>query len=222
MDMCRRIDHEVASTFRRGLPPAWRSSPTLGRFDSPAEVIRVLRSKSTASGDVTRALLDDGAPEAGLLLLAASIAYVKAWAKGNREYESEALTEVSIVVGEVRLLEELPPGRHLLTMMVDLACDRQRKRLWRDRPPVPFSGLHPIWDLPDDVTGPEEFAIGRLALEDVQRELFRRPYTVDGAVDSWNTVVRLLRQERRTQEDRNRLNHGRRKLRLIVDPRLVA
>jgi hypothetical protein len=222
MDMCRRIDHEVASTFRRGLPPSWRASPALGRFESPVEIIRVLRSRSAASGDVTRALLDDGGPEAGLLLLAASIAYVKAWAKGNREYESEALTEVSIVVGEVRQLDELPLGRHLLTMVVDLACDRHRKRLWRDRPPVPLSGQHPIWELPDDVTGPEELAIGRLALVDVQQELFRRPYTVDGAVDSWNTVVRLLRQECRTQEDRNRLNHHRRKLRHIVDPRHVA
>jgi len=222
MDMCRCIDQEVATTFRHGLPPGWRSSPSLCRFESPAEVIRVLRSRSGASGDVTRALLDDGGPEAGLLLVAASIAYVKAWAKGNREYESEALTEVSIVVGEVRLLADLPPGRHLLTLMVDLACDRQWKRMWRDRPPVPLSGLHPIWDRPDVVAGPEERAIGGLALVEIQREICRRPYTIDGAVESWNTVVRLLAQEQRTQEDRNRLNHGRRKLRHIVDPRLVA
>lgn len=222
MDMCCRIDQEVATTFRRGLPASWSVIPALCRFRSSAEVIRVLRSRGAASGEVTRALLDDDGPEAGLLLLAASIPFVKAWAKGNWEYEVEALTEVSIVIGQMRRLEELPPGRHLLTMMVDLACDRQWKRLCRDRPPVPLSGQDALWLRPDPVTGPEELAIGRLALVEVQRDLLRRPYAADGAVESWNTVVQLLRQERRTQEDRNRLNHGRRKLRRIVDPLLVA
>lgn len=222
MDMCCRIDHEVAVTFRRGLPAAWLGVPALRRFRSAAEVIRVLRSRGSASREVTRALLDDGGPEAGLLLLAASIPFVKAWSKGNREYESEALTEVSIVIGQVRRLDTLPLDRHLLTLIVDLACDRQWKRMCRSRPHVPLARQHGIWEQADRVVGTEELAIGRLALDEVKRDLLRRPYAADGAVESWNTVVRLIGQERRTQEERNRLNHGRRKLRHIVDPLLVA
>lgn len=222
MDMCCRIDHEVAVTFRRGLPAAWLGVPALRRFHSAAEVIRVLRSRGSASREATRALLDDGGPEAGLLLLAASIPFVKAWSKGNRKYESEALTEVSIVIGQVRRLDKLPLDRHLLTLIVDLACDRQWKRMCRSRPHVPLPRQHGIWEQADLVVGTEDLAIGRLALDEVKRDLLRRPYAVGGAVESWNTVVRLIGQERRTQEERNRLNHGRRKLRHIVDPLLVA
>ena len=32
MDICRRIDIEVAATFRAGLPPGWRDHPVLDRF----------------------------------------------------------------------------------------------------------------------------------------------------------------------------------------------
>lgn len=220
--MCFLIDRAVSTTFRSGLPASWRTTATLEHCATPTDLLAFLRSKGTNADELARHLIVDGSGEATLMLVAASIPYVKAWAKGDREYESEALTEVAIVVGEVRLLDELPADRHVLTMIVDLACDRQRKRRWRERPPVPVSGLHPIWERADAVAGPEEVAIGRLAVREVQRDLLRRPYAADGAVEAWNTVVQLLNQDRRTQEDRNRLGHGRRRLRRLVDPQLVA
>jgi hypothetical protein len=222
MYLYRRIAADSQLAFRAGLPTRWANDPLLRRFSSHRDLIQELRSSSALADELTVTLLHEGSPEASLLLVHASTPLVLGWTKRDWGYFDDVVVEVAIVVGEFRLEEDLEFRRHPLHCLVDLAADRVRKRRVRSRDLEPIPGHDPAWDRPCQEPGPEELAVGHMAIDDVRRALVTLPpRRMAEAVTNWNTVVELMGRSN-AQAERNRLSHSRQRLRLCLEPLLVA
>ena len=222
MYLYQRIATESQLVFRSGLPARWAEDPLLGQFTRHRELIQEVRSASHLADRLTIALLRDGSPEASLLLVQASTPLILGWTKRNWEYFDDVVVEVAIVVGELRLETDLEYKRRPLHYVVDRAADRVRKRRVRGHDPEPIPESDPVWDRPCPLAGPEEVTVGHLALDDVRRVLAALPpRRMAEAVANWNTVVELMGRQN-AQAERNRLFHSRQRLRLCLEPLLVA
>ena len=222
MHLYRRIAIETQLVFRAGLPTRWAEDPLLGQFVCHRELIQELRSSSGVSDGLAVALVRQGGPEASLILVHASTPLVLGWTKRDWAFFDDVVVEVAIVVGELQLEAELEYKRRPLHYIVDLAADRVKKRRVRGRDLEPIPDDDPAWVRPCEQPGPEELTIGHLAIEDLRRSLVALPpRRMAEAVANWNTVIELMDRSN-AQSERNRLSHSRRRLRLYIDPRLVA
>lgn len=218
----RRIATESQLTFRAGLPTRWAEDPLLGQFTNHRELIQELRSSSAVADGLAVALVREGSPEASLLLVHASTPLVLGWTKRDWAFFDDVVVEVAIVVGELQLEADLEYKRRPLHYLVDLAADRVKKRRVRGRDLEPIADDDPAWDRPSAEPGPEELAVGHMAIDDVRRALVALPpRRMAEAVANWNTVVELMGRSN-AQAERNRLSHSRLRLRLCLEPLLVA
>lgn len=222
MYLYRRIAADSQLVFRAGLPTRWADDPLFSQFSTHRDLIQELRSSSALADELTVTLLREGSPEASLLLVHASTPLVLGWTKRDWGYFDDVVVEIAIVVGELRLEEDLEFKRRPLHYLVDLAADRVRKRRVRSRDLEPIADHDPAWDRPCQEPGPEELVVGHMAIDDVRRALVALPpRRMAEAVANWNTVVELMGRSN-AQAERNRLSHSRLRLRLCLEPLLVA
>jgi hypothetical protein len=222
MYLYRRIAAESQLAFRAGLPNRWARDPLLGQFSSHRDLIQELRSASEIADGLTVALVREGSPEASLLLVHASTPLILGWTKRDWGFFDDVVVEVAIVVGELQLEADLEYKRRPLHYLVDLAADRVKKRRVRGRDLEPIPDTDQAWERPCATPGPEELAIGHLAIDDVRRALVALPpRRMAEAVANWNAVVELMGRSN-AQAERNRLSHSRQRLRLCLEPLLVA
>ena len=223
MDICRRIDIEVAATFRAGLPPGWRDHPVLGRFSDPHQLIREVRYASFESDGPGLALLALGVPESRLLLMAAAVPFALKECGGEvRERIDDMVSELALVIDTAGSRPPNLRGRRLVVALVDLTYDRLRKRELRQRTPLPLAEEHPVWSRRRVDVSSEDEALARLTVFEIRRHLSGNPRIARKAERLWVTASALVEEGPLSQQDRNRLGHARRQLRQWVDPRLVA
>ena len=223
MDICQRIDIEVAATFRAGLPPGWRDDPVLGQFSEPQQIIRAVRRSTYSSDAAGLALLERGEPESRLLLMAAALPFALKECGGEvRERIDDVVSELALVIDSASDRAVNRRGRRLVVALVDLAYDRLRKRERRARTPLPLAEEHPAWRHRREGVSTEEEAIARLTVFEIRRRMSGDSRIAARAERHWDTAEALVEAGSLSQEDRNRLGHARRQLRQWVDPRLVA
>jgi len=223
MDICQRIDIEVAATFRAGLPSGWGDDPVLGHFTDAQRIIMAVRRSTFASDAAGLALLSRGEPESRLLLMAAALPFALKECGGEvRERIDDVVSELALVIDAVGDRPVNRRGRRLVVALVDLAYDRLRKRERRARTPLPLAEEHPVWGHRRVGVWAEEEALARLTVFEIRRQLSSDPRIAAKAERLWDTAATLVEEGSLSQQDRNRLGHARRQLRQWVDPRLVA
>lgn len=223
MDICHRVDIEVAATFRAGLPVGWHDDPVLGRYRCSQELIAAVRRSTYESDETGLALLARGEPEGRLLLMAAAIPFALQVCGGEvRERIDDLMAELALVIDAAG---DRPPnrrGRRLVVALVDLAHDRVRKRERRRRVPLPVPEEHPVWRCRRVECWNEDETMASLAVFEIRQRMARDPRIAAKAARHWATAVELVDAGSISEDDRNRLRHARRQLRQWTDPRLVA
>lgn len=223
MDICHRIDIEVATTFRVGLPGDWSDDPVLAAYSAPHELIRAVRGSTYEADSEGLALLARGEPESRLLLMAAAIPLaLRLCRDDSRDLIDDVMAELAVVIDAAADRPINRRGRPLVIALVDLAFDRVRKREQRARNPFPVAVEDPVWRLRRAAFWAEEEAMARLEVFEIRQRMARNPRIASKAERHWETAIELVDAGSISEADRNRLAHARRQLRQWVDPRLVA
>ena len=193
------------------LPGRWRDLPSLTRYTSIAELEDAIGRVNEESDAVIDRLLglpaDD--PLVTPVLLAGLRPLLFLCRGRDRALLNELVTEVAIVIGEMRRVRSVTQ-RRLAYVIVDRARDRQRAGLRREFACRSIDPLTVAEALPDKRPGVDEIVAERLRLDVLRQQVAA---TGDaGLARSWNSLIELVDAPRLSQAERDRWKYIRRRL----------
>ena len=210
----------ITSPVSAGLPVPvrWLASPHLARHPSLFALAESVGRLDDSSDAVLRALLardiDDELVAPAILLGLRRLLYL---CRGrDRELLNDLVTEVAIVIGEMRRGGPPTVGRRLGYVIVDRARDRQRSALRRQLGRPVVDPVVAEETLADPAPAVDELVVQRAQLAEIRTDVLESSDA--GLVRSWNSLLQMVETPRSSQAERDRWKYVRRRLAQHLDP----
>lgn len=212
------LDVVAAShSFADRLPGRW-CAPNVAGYYSLGEVVVAIDRLDDASDAVLTELLsfdlnDPLVVPAMLLGLRRLIVLCR---RRDRVLLNDLVTEVVIVIGEMRRVRSVSVGRRLGYVIVDRARDRQRAALRRQLSRPVFDPSVVAETVADAGPDLDEVVVERSQLRALRDRV--EASGDPGLARSWNSLLAMVETPRSTQAERDRWKYVRRRLVQHLDP----